>query len=400
MRYLAKTLICTTLTAILMSFATGCTHKHKRVKIAPETEMEPMEMLEKGASVSDLEMRSEMDAEGDTITKWDELARFIAGMEVDSTSQYHEYGKSKGWQTYKKKADMLWTRFETTSLKASAWKQNNMGEEADSIGQILYPFSGADWAYVHTFFPYAKEYVMLALEPVGSIPSIDTTMTTEKMDSLGAAMTKAVADILGFSFFLTNNMKKDLRNCNVDGTTPIMMMMLARTGKHIRDITIGRLTEDGSIDITGEKKPNIARFEIGTGDDKQTIDYVSGDISNYAMSKDTVFAKYLDNRMKNGCGCYMKAASYLMHSPNFVKMKKVVLQKSSYILQDDSGIKYKDLKEGGFECELYGEYTQPLNMFRNKKQNDLKEAYENEKPEALGFRIGYGPKYNLIIAKK
>lgn len=333
--------------------------------------------------------------------KWNDMAQLLSGQPIDTTNQYYSLSGTKGWIQFQHKSDVLWNQHKRNTDKAKAWQEKNISVLTRQCAQLLYPFSGADWPYANTFFPDVKEYFLLALEPVGSVPfgrGADTDRTAA--DTFGTALYNSVHDILGFSFFITKNMRTDLSKHKADGTTPLMLMFLARTGKKVHSVTIGRLRADGSIDTQSHQKPNIARYELGDNNNRQVVNYISCDLSNYKFGKDSILNTYLQKAIRPGCASYFKAASYLMHSPNFTLIKRLVLNKSNFILEDDSGIPYRDLIGNGFTCLLYGNYTRPIDMFKTRYQKDLQNAYQEQKSTPLNFRIGYGVKYNLITAVK
>jgi hypothetical protein len=85
-------------------------------------------------------------------------------------------------------------------------------------------------------------------------------------------------------------------------------------------------------------------------------------------------------------------------------IRNYLLDKESSILQDDSGIPYRFFKSASWTVELFGTYTQTIDLFKYKFQSDLQAAYEKqEKKHAVPFRIGYNVKFNetnLLFAKK
>ena len=334
-------------------------------------------------------------------SQWDQLAKVLAGLPVDSSNPYYAITQTPEWISYSKKINKLWEKHIIQIRSAKEWRDRTPALAGNMPSQILYPFSGADWPFINLFYPNGKEYYLLALEPVGRLPFSQKEKERDTTSNYFKALYQSVEDILGFSFFITKNMQSDLSQAETDGTTPVLLMFLARTGYEIKDVTIGKIQGDGSIDTSTGKTPNIARYTITDKTGKiKTLNYISCDLSNYKIKRDTLLGKYLSKSIKEGCGSYFKAASYLPHSPNFTSIKQFVLQRSSILLQDDSGIPYKDLLSHNFLCLLYGDYTAPINLFKNRTQPNLAEAYQKERIEQISFRIGYGRKTNLIIALK
>jgi hypothetical protein len=85
----------------------------------------------------------------------------------------------------------------------------------------------------------------------------------------------------------------------------------------------------------------------------------------------------------------IKSASYLLHKPYFSTIRNLILSKTSWIVEDDSGIPYRYF-DRAWDVRLYGKYSDPIPLFKNWKQPDLKEAFSSRKDiQPLGFAIGY-----------
>jgi len=88
-------------------------------------------------------------------------------------------------------------------------------------------------------------------------------------------------------------------------------------------------------------------------------------------------------------------------------IRKTILEKSKYVLQDDSGIPVRFYNAANWNHQYYGTYDAPINLFRNFLQKDLKIAYDSiEKStiKPLNFGIGYDYKLNesnlMLFSKK
>ncbi|MFM7855165.1 MAG: hypothetical protein ACKO96_25360, partial [Flammeovirgaceae bacterium] len=69
----------------------------------------------------------------------------------------------------------------------------------------------------------------------------------------------------------------------------------------------------------------------------------------------------------------------------------MILDKSAYLVQDDTGIPYRYFKAGTWRVELHGHYHKPINAFSAKLyQQDLREAYEDSSlyKGELSFSLG------------
>lgn len=65
-----------------------------------------------------------------------------------------------------------------------------------------------------------------------------------------------MSSLFNFSFFITQNMKTQLREGPVYGTLPALYVFLARTGKTIREVSLVSLDEQGNSQIADELAAN------------------------------------------------------------------------------------------------------------------------------------------------
>ncbi|MEA4886125.1 MAG: hypothetical protein VB063_05510, partial [Bacteroides graminisolvens] len=97
---------------------------------------------------------------------------------------------------------------------------------------------------------------------------------------------------------------------------------------------------------------------------------------------------------------FIKSASYLMHMTYFSGIREGILNHTSAVLQDDSGIPLPFYDTEKWDVTLYGTFEKPISMFGKYVQPELREAYEQADPKPLNFRIGYARQSNLQIARK
>ena len=101
---------------------------------------------------------------------------------------------------------------------------------------MFYMFSGPDFLYANAFYSKASTYVLSALEPVGQVPDL-TRLPRGGMGTALYHVERSLGSILSFSFFITKQMKTDLRAGQLNGTLPILYVFLARAGKTIREVS-------------------------------------------------------------------------------------------------------------------------------------------------------------------
>ena len=61
-----------------------------------------------------------------------------------------------------------------------------------------------------------------------------------------------MGSLFNYSFFITQNMKTQLREGPVYGTLPILYVFLARTGKTVHELNFVSLDEQGNLQITAD----------------------------------------------------------------------------------------------------------------------------------------------------
>jgi hypothetical protein len=96
-----------------------------------------------------------------------------------------------------------------------------------------------------------------------------------------------------------------------------------------------------------------------------------------------------------GLTTIIKSASYLMVWPTFSRIRDIVLTRSSSILQDDSGIPYRTLKNSkNWSLSYFGKYHKPLPVFAGHYQPELEADIAKNSKGPLPFVYGYGYGYS------
>jgi hypothetical protein len=101
---------------------------------------------------------------------------------------------------------------------------------------------------------------------------------------------------------------------------------------------------------------------------------------------------------------YLKAASYLLPLSSFSETRSFLLRTSELILQDDSGIPFRDFSSGEWVIQLYGSYADPLPVFKLGRDPLLDAAYRSgDYAGPLPFGTGYhvnAASANLLLATR
>jgi hypothetical protein len=329
-----------------------------------------------------------------------DTARFLAGLSVDVNGPFAALCRTDAWKRYAKTTEAQWARFKIGETKMRAWAKKELEKAADPALPVFYPFSGPDITFADIFVSGAKEYVFVGLEDVGSVP-LEGAFAAGDLGAEFALYLKSLDDLLGLSFFRTNDMKEDLANRTIDGVVPIIMVLLARLDKEIMSIEFGALDAEGEFGTASSKPTAVTiRFRGATDAAPRTLRYFSANLYDGEFLKNEGLRKFIEREL-TPCFTFMKSASYLMHKSFFGAIRKTILDISSAILQDDSAIPYKFYDRAAWDVSLYGQYAAPIKLFKDDFEQELFDAYRTRpgiKP--LNFRFGYSPLSNLLLAVK
>jgi len=334
--------------------------------------------------------------------KLNDAVRFVAGMPVE-----HKEGKLYGltqtaeWKEHSKNMDQIWNSFLQSAPKVMAFSQSELGEVNSKYKTLFYPFGGPDYLFSNTFFPDMDTYFLIGLERAGSAVKVKHPSTATYH-----LYQNAVSDILNLSFFRTKDMKVELSNDTIDGVVPIISMLMARSGRRIISIEHKRINNEGEIVGTNEdgtpvndrsKLVEIKFFKQGTNK-LQTLYFLSTDLSNGGLSGNKPLMAYIDKLDNATTACFIKSASYLMHTTYFSMIRDAILTHVSAIMQDDSGIPWRFYDQSKWDIQLYGSFSEPISMFEKYPQPDLRDAYQTSQPKPINFRIGYARQSNLQLS--
>ena len=88
---------------------------------------------------------------------------------------------------------------------------------------------------------------------------------------------------------------------------------------------------------------------------------------------------------------FMKSASYIPHNPEFEIVRKTIREETKAILQDDTGLPYREYMADGWDVKLFGKYAPPIADFRGFGfQPDLNQVFKKDSTiEKIDFTFGY-----------
>lgn len=340
----------------------------------------------------------------------DDTGRFLAGMPAKDGSPFVKLQETDAWKAHRRVLDIAWANAEGGLIQnLKEFQQRELGDPGLGASPVFYPFSGPDTLTMTLLFPNNSTYVMVGLEPAGTLPPFKK-LAGKNLPAYFNSVRGTMDSELRRSFFITRQMDRQFRGQVTDGLLVPILHLLLRTGNQILGFRYIRLDDSGAVidrspdwhavGRIGNKGVEIEFQSSGSGSVRKLY-YFSVNLSDERLRENPAFMKYLARL--NGATTLLKATSYMTHRPAFSMIRQQIVGLSGAVLQDDSGIPYKDFASGAWKVQLYGSYTRPYGSFRWLEQPDLKKAYQTQGPKELTLRIGYGYSKvpsNLLFGRK
>ena len=334
-----------------------------------------------------------------------DVARFLAGMPVPLDSPLAPLTREPAWQQHAAFFEEQFSKLNLRRLqKLHAWQETYLPQSLQPIPVAFYMFSGPDFLYVDQFFPRAAVYVLCGKEGLGPPP--DPLRIANLSGALGN-LENAMKSSLNTTYFITQDMKIDLHEQNLNGVLPILYAFIARADKSITNVTFGSLSSGGAFQeaAPGKKGSSVSgvriRYTDNQSGDSQTMYYFSTDISDGGIKATPGFLKF-GQRLGVGSSL-LKSSSYLMFENGFAAIRNFILEHSNRIVQDDSGIPLAYFDPNKWNVRLFGVYLGPIELFKQHHQPRLQELFQQGNPSPLEFGFGYRWNYkeaHLMVAER
>ena len=344
--------------------------------------------------------------------KLTEVTHLLVGKKISKTSELYNFSSKWFYKNYRKRLLKNWNIFQRKNFikMGKWWKKYKPEKQYDTI---FYPFSGPDILNALTFFPASNKYILFGLEPVGEIP--DPYKMSHRNIQFGLQkLQQSIHHIMRMNFFRTLSMKASLRTRSFYSITGILMYFLGLYDYEI--ISIKKFVVNNksiiakwkkSDDKTRWNRPSLQKripgleivFRKKEGK-VQTLQYFSVNVNNKSLQ--STASNFLPFLSKHGeMAAIMKAASYLLHHYSFTKIRTFILDSTSFIIQDSSGVPIKYFNKNIWDVSYHGYYYKPIPLFRNRHQPQLRINTRRFSTGKLPFSYGYLIRTShLITAKK
>jgi hypothetical protein len=340
----------------------------------------------------------------------DDAARFLAGLPGRPGSGFSVWEDNPAWRQHRRLLDALWATADAKLIHGlREFQQSELVGEPFDRTSVFYPFSGPDVLTATLCFPRSPVYLLVALEPAGTLPAA-AQLARKPLAPYLAAVRTSLSSELGKSFFVTREMDRQFRGQVTDGLLVPILVLLVRADDTILGFRYVRLNEEGqvverppAVPVAGEFPNKGVEIEFRAKGDSSThrLYYFSVNLSNQRLSGNWGFLHYVTG--SPAATTMLKATSYMPHHAEFSMIRDLVVNHSAAIFQDDSGVPYRCFSPDEWNLQLYGAYTRPYGSFRFLEQADLRKAYLTGTVKPLTIRLGYGfgkVDSNLLVAKR
>ena len=318
-----------------------------------------------------------------------DAARYLAGLPVAPGSPLTPLTQDPRWIAHAKAMNQAFSQLEQRQLNnIRIFQAENIAPATQLSHTCVYLFSGPDFLYADAMFPNCSTFVLQGLEPIDPMPDLQTLPPTALFGTLENIET-SLNTILSFSFFKTKDMREELERSALKGVLPAIFVFMARTGKEIKGIQYMSLDKAGNV-LQGfqgaTRGAKITFTDIASGSEK-VMYYFTTDLSDDATKRNPALFRFCEGL--GPANSLLKAASYLLHEGGFDTVRNFLLQNSTAILQDDSGIPVRYFTPDRWTLRFFGVYTAPIDLFKKFYQADLRQYYASSSPKPLTFGFGY-----------
>jgi hypothetical protein len=319
-------------------------------------------------------------------------ANFLAG--IASPNSSISLQNSAIWREHRNELTALWARADEERLNTMRyWATAELQPLIYRPPALFYMFGGPDFLTAETLYPALPAYILVGLEPVGEAPPIESLQPEQVVAGL-KHLRESLDTSLKFGYFITKDMQADLTRGPFTGVTPLLYVFLARAGKKIISQDYVSVTSQGALTTSLEPYPaesGVAGIRItfvtpGMAQ-RQELFYFRANLANSGLQSNPGFLRYLESYGKSAS--FLKAASYLMHTGEFSSIRNFLLENSTSILQDDSGIPFRALADPRWQLHYFGRYTGTLEIFEDYYQPELAAAFRSAQRLPLSFGAGY-----------
>lgn len=298
---------------------------------------------------------------------------------------------------------------------------------------VVYPFGGGDLATALVVFPDAREITTISLEAAGDPRTIDA-MSGRRLGAALSIIGNKYRRLLRSAYSTTKSLQI-ASHSRLAGTLVFALSALSLHGQEPVSLRYFVIEDDGSLRYLDESEldaqvaaarehkrgdyetrqywreqiSGFANMEIGfrargSGDQAPVRIYrhIVANLDDPHLAEDSRVLSHL--RAKGQVAAMTKAASYLLWLDEFSQIRDYLLQHTSWMISDSSGVPPELARQAGYEQIPYGAFEKPF-FTRDPKRvaKQMIALWSSSPRRRLRFRFGYpdgAGKSHLMIMKR
>ncbi len=290
---------------------------------------------------------------------------------------------SADWEAFAQLENERWLQSQPRIKAMQEWSAKELAPLVPPEHTVFYPFAGPDALHAIALFGGARRIVLVGLEPVGALPD-PAAVPPGFFSRLGSAL----GDVHRLTFFRTHEMSTDFQR---EGVLSALVATVARMGGRVSSVQGAQVASN----------PPSARIDwVTAAGQVRRLDYVQADLANNGLKATPSLTSMVHGLAPHVT--FVKAAMYLLAEPRFASLRQMILDDSSIVLQDDTGVPFRYFDER-WATRFFGRYEAPGSPFEDRVQPALRSAFEQHGTSSLSFGIGYHvqpSRSNLLVASK
>lgn len=333
-----------------------------------------------------------------------QLTSFLAGRGVAPQSIFFEHTQKPYYERHQLAISRVRDKILNRHVaKIRDW--HSQTQRAQKRQSVVYLLSGADVPNLLTFFPDCTEFLMVALQPAGTVEHLSSLSEKEMARSLDR-LRDTVEDIAARNYFRSIVLYNSKRNLGLPGIAPLILTFLGLLDKEVLAFEDVALNSDGRV--LRPSPGDIAQgfrvyFRDAPDSEVRTIVYLNMLIDADFADTNKPPGKLLAKMGK--FALFLKAAIYLFHEPKYASLARELVKQTDLVIQDDSGIPLSFFTPAEWRFSPFGTYQHSAHLNDSKiypTQKDLRLLFQDH-AGPIDFAFGYGSwsgRSNLLVAER
>ena len=301
--------------------------------------------------------------------------------------------------THCREVERLYRRY-TTAWLARATPFLAALRPADLPARVVYPFGGGDLVTALATFPDADEITTISLEPAGDVRALRTLSPGAVPRALELFRTH-LSFLLQRTFLSTINLGTESHGA-LPGEVVLSLAALAIHGFEPVSLHYFVIRDDGTLRYRDEQEVEHAGRGSGVFDNVEltfarardggrpkVLRHISHNLDDAHFRADGALFSYLASQGR--IAAMTKAASHLLWSGDFSRIRSYLLEHTDWMISDSTGIPPRFAQAAGFVQDTYGLFDGPAHYGRIDARDtaDFRALFDENPQRRVPFAYGY-----------